>query len=90
MTQTLKPRKRNRSQRQIAPYLFILPFLLSFLAFFLVPVVYSVVISLMKYKGYGTMRYVGFDNYRRLLTYGAMWNSLLNTLQYFAARLISG
>ena len=39
MTQTLKPRKRNRSQRQIAPYLFILPFLLSFLAFFLIPVV---------------------------------------------------
>ncbi len=88
MTQTLKPRKRNRSQRQIAPYLFILPFLLSFLAFFLIPVVYSVVISLMKYKGYGTMRYVGFDNYRRLLTYGAMWNSLLNTLQYFVFAMI--
>ncbi len=88
MTQTLKPRRRNRSQRQIAPYLFILPFLLSFLAFFLIPVVYSVVISLMKYKGYGTMRYVGFDNYRRLLTYGAMWNSLLNTLQYFVFAMI--
>ena len=88
MTQTLKPRKRNRSKRQIAPYLFILPFLLSFLAFFLIPVVYSVVISLMKYKGYGTMRYVGFDNYRRLLTYGAMWNSLLNTLQYFVFAMI--
>ena len=70
-------------KRQIAPYLFILPFLLSFLAFFLVPVVYSMVISLMKYKGYGTMKYVGFDNYRRLFTYNAMWNSLLNTLEYF-------
>lgn len=75
-------------KRQIAPYLFILPFLLSFLAFFLVPVVYSMVISLMKYKGYGTMKYVGFDNYRRLFTYNAMWNSLLNTLEYFVLAMI--
>ena len=79
---------RKRPRRQIAPYLFILPFLISFLAFFLIPVVYSVVISLTKFKGYGTMRYVGFDNYQRLLTYNAMWNSLLNTLQYFIFALI--
>ncbi|MDO4867478.1 MAG: sugar ABC transporter permease [Clostridia bacterium] len=78
----------NRPRRQIAPYLFILPFLISFLAFFLMPVIYSIVISLMKYKGYGTMKYVGVDNYRRLLTYGAMWNSLLNTLEYFVLGMI--
>ena len=78
----------NRPRRQIAPYLFILPFLISFLAFFLMPVIYSIVISLMKYKGYGAMKYVGFDNYKRLLTYGAMWKSLLNTLQYFVLGMI--
>lgn len=78
----------GRPRRQIAPYLFILPFLVSFLVFFLMPVIYSIVISLMKYKGYGTMRFIGLDNYRRLFSYGAMWKSLLNTLQYFVCGLI--
>ena len=78
----------GKKRIELAPYLFILPFLLSFLAFFLMPVVYSFVISLMKYKGYGNMRYVGFDNYQRLLTYNAMWKSLLNTLEYFVCGLI--
>ncbi len=77
-----------RKKRSAAPYLFITPFLVSFLAFFAMPVVYSVVISLMRYKGYGKMRYVGFDNYRRLLTYNAMWGTLRNTLEYFICGLI--
>ena len=78
----------NPKQRQIAPYLFILPFLLSFLAFFLMPVIYSAFISLTRFKGYGEMRFVGIDNYRRLLTYRAMWQTLLNTLQYFVCGII--
>lgn len=88
MERTSGKRGVDRPRRVIAPYLFILPFLISFLAFFLMPVIYSMVISLMKYKGYGTMKYVGFDNYKRLFTYGAMWQSLLNTLQYFVLGMI--
>ena len=88
MQKTRRAKDARRSRRQIAPYLFILPFLISFIAFFLMPVVYSVVISLMKYKGYGAMKYVGFNNYQRLFTYGAMWQSLLNTLEYFVLAMI--
>lgn len=88
MEKTRGKRGVDRPRRVIAPYLFILPFLISFLAFFLMPVIYSMVISLMKYKGYGAMKYVGFDNYKRLFTYGAMWQSLLNTLQYFVLGMI--
>lgn len=88
MENTRGKRGVDRPRRVIAPYLFILPFLISFLAFFLMPVIYSMVISLMKYKGYGAMKYVGFDNYKRLFTYGAMWQSLLNTLQYFVLGMI--
>ena len=88
MTKSATPSRANRKKPVIAPYLFILPFLLSFLSFFLMPVIYSMVISLMKYKGYGAMRYVGFDNYSRLLAYNAMWKSLLNTLEYFVCGLV--
>lgn len=88
MARTKRVTMKNSFREKAVPYLFILPFLLSFLAFFLMPVVYSFVISLMKYKGYGAMKYVGFDNYTRLFNYNAMWNSLLNTLQYFICGFI--
>lgn len=81
-----KPGRSVRSSRlreKSAPYLFILPFLISFLTFFLYPVCYSFYISLTKYKGYGAMKWVGLDNYSRLLNYSTMWNCLLNTFEYF-------
>ena len=81
-----KPRRvttTNSLREKAVPYLFILPFLASFLTFFLYPVCYSFYISLTKYKGYGAMKWVGLDNYERLLNYNAMWNCLLNTFQYF-------
>lgn len=88
MARTKKLTMNNSLKEKAVPYLFILPFLLSFLCFFLVPVIYSFVISLMRYKGYGTMKYVGFSNYQRLFNYQAMWQSLLNTLIYFICAFI--
>ena len=88
MARATRTTPRARGREAAAPYLFILPFLLSFLAFFLVPVIYSFVISLTRYKGYGAMKYVGFNNYERLFNYGAMWQSLLNTLIYFICAFI--
>lgn len=75
--------RMNSLGEKAVPYLFLLPFLISFAAFFLYPVGYSLMLSLMKYKGYGAMRYVGLQNYQKLFQYKTMWNCLFNTLQYF-------
>jgi ABC-type sugar transport system permease subunit len=71
-----------------APYLFIAPFVLSFLALFVVPAVYSLVLSLYRYKGYGTATFLGLDNYRTILKYHIFWTALRNTMFYWLAHVI--
>lgn len=88
MTKAKGISSNNSLREKAVPYLFIMPFLLSFIAFFLYPTIFSLVLSLMKYKGYGAMQYVGFQNYERLFTYRTMWNCMLNTLEYFAFSFI--
>lgn len=81
----------NNSKRlywKIIPYLYILPFLFTFLLFFAAPALYSLVLSFFNYKGYGKMTFVGFQNYQSLLSYGAFWKSVRNTFFYFAAHVI--
>lgn len=75
-----KQKKRKASK---APYVFLLPFIVVYLATFLFPALYSLVLSFYKYKGYGTAKFVGFNNYKSLLNYSTMWKCLGNTLFYF-------
>lgn len=79
--------KSLRSERKV-PYLFIAPFLISFLLFFAFPAAYSFVLSFYKYKGYGTATFVGLKNYTSLLNYSAFWKSIRNTLYYFLMHII--
>lgn len=64
------------------PYIFILPFFIVYLAFQLYPVIYSFMISLTKWNGFGTQTFVGFENYKRLLSDGRFYQSLGNTVLY--------
>lgn len=85
--------KQNRAPQSLhaerkIPYLFIAPFLISFLLFFAFPAAYSFVLSFYKYKGYGTATFVGFKNYISLLNYSAFWKSIRNTLFYFLVHII--
>lgn len=74
-----------RVPQQAIPYLFILPFLVSFLVFFAGPFVYSLGLSLHRYRGYGAASFVGLANYRNLLLYPDFWLSVRNTFFYFVA-----
>lgn len=78
----------KKSKNKILPYIYIFPFILTFVLFFAIPAVYSFILSFYKYKGYGTMTFVGFDNYKSLLSYDAFWKSVRNTLFYFIAHLV--
>ena len=56
-------------KKTIIPYLFITPFLIAFVLFFVYPAGYSLYLSFLQYKGYGEATFVGLNNYKSLLTY---------------------
>jgi ABC-type sugar transport system permease subunit len=81
-------RRKGRLVDLIAPYLFISPFIISFLTFFAGPAVYSLVLSLYRYRGYGEARFVGLRNYEATLNYHVFWTTLSNTLFYWIVHAI--
>ncbi len=70
-------------QRKAAPYVFIAPFFLLFLAFSLYPVIYAFLLSFQKQTGLSTPQWVGLKNYRDLLDDPRFLKSIWNTT-YFA------
>lgn len=78
----------RRSLRSLHPYLFIAPFVLSFLGLFLGPAGYAFYLSFTRYRGFGVARWVGLDNYRVVLAYDAFWTMLGNTLFYWIAHAV--
>ena len=54
-----------KTRRALAPYLFVLPFILSLLLFYLYPFIYTIIMSFQDIKP-GQVRFVGLQNYRDL------------------------
>lgn len=91
LAQPVKARSRRRRRRlgdTLAPYLFIAPFLVSFLLFFALPSVFSIVLSFFRYNGYTAARWIGLQNYRALIESPDFRQALLNTLFYWLVPLI--
>ena len=66
----------------VAPYFFVLPFLLTFFLFFLYPLISSFIMSFQQIHGFSDINFIGFKNYQRLLNpnyYTAIKNSLRYT-----------
>jgi len=78
----------KNTRERIVPYLFILPYLISFGLFFAYPAIYSLILSFFSYKGYGARVFIGLRNYRSLLNYSAFWKSIGNTMFYFGVHII--
>lgn len=69
-----------RRREAIAGYLFILPWLIGFLAFIAGPMLFSLYASFTNYDVTSSMRWVGLGNYIRLITDDPLfWTSLYNT-----------
>lgn len=71
-----------------AAYLYVGPFIVFHLILTVAPAIYSLILSLFQYRGYGKARYVGFQNYINLLKMQSTWRELGNTLFYYVAHLI--
>jgi multiple sugar transport system permease protein len=69
----------------IAGYLFILPTLLSFLVFFLGPVIWGLGMSFFKWDFFSTPKFVGIDNFAKLANDGLFLTTLKNTTLFAVA-----
>jgi multiple sugar transport system permease protein len=70
--------RRNR----ITAGLFLLPNIIGFLIFTLIPVIYALVLSFMQWDGTKSMKFVGFKNFIRLFQDSGFLESLKNTIIY--------
>jgi len=70
-----------------APYLFILPFLLTFGLFWLYPVIHACIMSFQKILP-GMTDFIGAQNYTRLVGDRLFWLALYNSFRYMICTLI--
>ncbi len=74
--------------KKIIPYLFIAPHVILFTAFFLIPAIFGMYISLTKWDLFGDPIFVGLDNFREILLnqdstfYKQLRIGLFNTIKF--------
>jgi multiple sugar transport system permease protein len=79
-----RDRKWNRQTRReaLTGYLFILPALLGFVVFFLVPAFRALYISFTDWDLLSKARFIGLDNFRELWADPLFWNAVRVSLKY--------
>lgn len=80
------PFRRFLRKEKVAGYLFIAPWIIGFLAFYLYPLLSTVYNSLTNMQLFGTPQWIGLQNYQKLLTQDPIFVlSCLNMLLYVVA-----
>lgn len=75
--------KKRKFLNNITPYLFISPWIIGFLVFTLVPLVFSLIISLYNWPVIGKKEFVGLGNYINMFTTDPQFfKSLIITLKF--------
>ncbi|GGM32780.1 carbohydrate ABC transporter permease [Promicromonospora citrea] len=73
--------------KRLAPYLFILPFLVTLAVFWVVPLSRSFVMSTQEVL-YGQGTFIGLANYERLWGDRIFWQALFNSVRYMVLTLV--
>lgn len=85
-----KPKQRfnfhmtMRKREAILGYIFLLPWLVGFLAFLVGPMIASIYLSMTNYKMISAPVWIGLDNYERMLSDPLVKHSLTVTIKYTA------
>lgn len=82
-------RLTRRSQRKLAPWLFLAPGMIMFLVYVIVPILQSIWISFYEWDGLGPMTWVGLQNYIDLLDDDSFYTSLENNVIWLALYLLA-
>lgn len=73
-------RLTRRSQRKLAPWLFLAPGMIMFVLYVIMPILQSIWISFHDWDGLGAMRWTGMQNYVDLLDDDSFYTSLKNNV----------
>ncbi len=73
---------KKKIKNAATAYLFLLPNFIGFLIFTLIPILCSMALSVMEWDSSNPMVFVGFDNFKRLVTDETFKISLWNTFYY--------
>lgn len=79
--------KKFLFNQKIAPYIFVLPFVLVFVVFFISPIFNTVIMSFESILP-GQSKFIGFDNYKRLIGDEIFTKAVLNSVKYTIATLL--
>lgn len=74
---------RRWTRTAIPYYLSVAPFFVLFVTFGIFPLIVAGYLSLHRWDGIGPMRYVGFDQFSRLVKDTQFWHALRTTLEIF-------
>lgn len=66
---------------KVAPYVFVLPFILTFVIFFLYPLISTVLMSFQDIKGSGS-QWIGFKNYDNMFSNKTFYIAVKNSVTY--------
>ena len=85
--------ERGRTNKSVGfssrPYwLYLIPGGLLFVVVILGPLVYNVYLSLTKWSGVGQPKFIGFDNYLKLLSDSVFWESFKNSVAMIIAMVV--
>ena len=84
---TKRPQSRVIINKRIAPYIFLSPFLLFFVAFLIIPLIYAFDLSVYKTTLVGGTRFVGSDNYAKAFTDPNFWDGVLTLVKFGAMQM---
>ena len=84
---TKRPQSRVIINKRIAPYIFLSPFLLFFVAFLIIPLIYAFDLSVYKTTLVGGTRFVGIDNYAKAFTDPNFWDGVLTLVKFGAMQM---
>ncbi|WP_081687702.1 carbohydrate ABC transporter permease [Glycomyces tenuis] len=76
-------KRRFKPNRSATGYLFVAPFMIVFIALFLVPLVYAAYFSLFREQLVGGNAFVGLDNYARAFGDAALGEGIVRMALYF-------
>lgn len=79
---SLLSQRRKRLNRRLTGPLLVTPAVVLIVAFFFVPLVAAIVISLTNWPLFGSVHWVGLANYRELFRSAQFWHSLLFTVEF--------
>lgn len=72
----------NHLRKHSLVYTFLVPVLIHFLIFFLIPIGFSFVMTFLNYKIVGPAEFAGLDNWARFFKDPLAWKSIWNTLKF--------